>query len=466
MIANLLLALAPFSPLQGEVIEEPPVSVTMEVRRPGGNGPLPAGSPVFAGEMLQVDIDLAVERSFLRDNLIPTWRLPLDVPMELRTPWLDGALGSEWREEPAKGMVSIVLDREVNRVQEILGTSDQNQHYGLRRWILVPDTDGEFTLSPASVHFTWASEFADDMVRGLVPVDRQQSVLSSEAWSGSVQALPPAPEGFSGVIGQMSWTVQTTEPTDSQWVWHMEVHGSAWPQAEVLPEFPATNGLLLQGVRREELVDGYRAIMEFQVEEEFYGVQDWTWTTFDPSNGGRFRKWKIPQIPLGARIHEARLVIDPPPPGIKPTPPHQKKGVADWVAWAVLLMTLTAVLMVGWRWRHQPVAEDSMDQETKGFRTSAPTSKARESPSTLPVHPSQPANLLDDLAAQLGCHRADLYDSDLAERLAQKAWPQELTQELLAAVEAHAAHHFGGQGTGIAAEKEAELRRQLALKSP
>lgn len=476
MIANLLLALAPFSSLQGEVIEEPPVSVTMEVRRPGENGPLPAGSPVFAGEMLQVDIDLAVERNFLRDNLIPTWRLPLDVPMELRTPWLDGALGSEWREEPAKGMVSIVLDREVNRVQEILGTSDQNQHYGLRRWVLVPDTDGEFTLSPASVHFTWASEFADDMVRGLVPVDRQQSVLSSEAWSGSVQALPPAPEDFSGVIGNMSWTVQTSEPKGAHWVWHMEVHGSAWPSAIMLPEFPETDGLSLQGVRREELVDGYRAIMEFQIEDGFSSVRDWTWTTFSPDGPGQYQQWRMPDIEIGRATVEATLIkksASMAKQGSTDAASRQvsakenKEGAANWIAWVVLMMTVTAVAVVGWRWRQQPVAENPTRQHAndQGSKTSAAWARQSDPQATPRAQSPPAADLLDDLAAQLGCHRADLYDSDLAERLSQQTWPKDLTQDLLAAVEAHAALHFRGQGAGIAAEREAELRRLLALRS-
>lgn len=84
----------------------------------------------------------------------------------------------------------------------------------------------------------------------------------------------------------------------------------------------------------------------------------------------------------------------------------------------------------------------------------------------MPQAKSPPAaDLLDDLAAQLGCHRADLYDSDLAERLNQQTWPEELKQELLAAVETHAALHFRGQGSGLEAEKEADLRRQLTLRS-
>lgn len=459
MIANLCLALLSFSPIQVEAIPEPPVSVSMEVRRPGNPVLLPSGSEVFAGEMLQVDIHLAVERNFLQDHLIPTWRLPLDVPMELRTPWLDGALGSEWREESSKGSVSIVLDREVNRVQEILGTSDGNQHYGLRRWILVPETEGEFTLSPASAHFTWASDFADDMVRGLVPVDRQQSVIASEAWTGLGQALPPAPEEFSGVIGNVRWSVQTTAPKDAQWVWHMEVHGSAWPQASLLPEFPSPKDLRLQGVRGEELVDGYRATMEFQIEEGFEAVRDWTWTVFSPGSPGKYLKWRMPDIGLGAASHVAILAKAPSSngsPNAAKAPStaagKQERGAEDWIAWAVLLLTLTAVGVVAWRWRRPPVAEG------EPVPSALPRS-ARARPA--PPRPAA-ADLLDDLANQLGCHRADLYEPDLQERLAQQPWPQELTQNLLTAVEAHAAHHFQGQGPGIAPETEAALRRLLA----
>lgn len=464
MIANLLLAILAIAPAQSDVLEEPPVTVSMEVRRPGESLSLPAGSPVFAGEMLQVDIDLAVERGFLKNNLIPTWRLPLDVPMELRTPWLDGALGSEWREELAKGMVSIVLDREVNRVQEILGTSDDSQHYGLRRWLLVPDTEGEFTLAPATVHFTWASAFADDMVRGLVPVDRQQSVLSSAAWSGPVQALPPAPEQFSGVIGAMSWTVQTTEPTESQWVWHMEVHGSAWTHVDMLPEYPKTDGLRLQGVRREELVDGYRAIMEFQVEEGFSSVRDWTWTTFSPGDSAQYQGWRMPEIRLGAATYTAELPssaeISEPVISAKGATKEATTEPGNWILWALLLIALTALAMIGWRWRPIPSAEVA---EAKFH---APTPKTPPPRAPMPAaNAPVPADLLDDLAVQLGCHRAELYGADLAARLAEQSWPQELTQDLLAAVEAHAAHHFRGQGPGLGPEEEAELRRQLSLRS-
>lgn len=469
MIAQLLLSLLAIAPAQSDVLEEPPVTVSMEVRRPGESLSLPEGSPVFVGEMLQVDIDLAVERSFLKNNLIPTWRLPLDVPMELRTPWLDGALGSEWREELAKGMVSIVLDREVNRVQEILGTSDDSQHYGLRRWLLVPDTEGEFTLAPATVHFTWASAFADDMVRGLVPVDRQQSVLSSAAWSASVQALPPAPEEFSGVIGAMSWTVQTTEPTDSQWVWHMEVHGSAWTHADMLPEFPETDGLRLQGVRREELVDGYRAIMEFQVEEGFAAVRDWTWTTFSPGDSTQYPRWRMPEIRLGAATYTAELPssASTSKPAISAEGPTEEATTEpeSWIPWALLLVALTALAMMAWRWRPMPSAELAEVTEAK-FHAPTQTPKTPMPRAPMPQAKSRvAADLLDDLAAQLGCHRADLYDSDLAERLNQQTWPEELKQELLAAVETHAALHFRGQGPGLEAEKGAELRRQLALRS-
>jgi len=455
VITSLFLALLPVSLQQAEAIQEPPVTVAMEVRRPGSVEALASGSKVFAGEMLQVDIHLAVERDFLKDNLISTWRLPLDVPVELRTPWLDGALGSEWREGPAKGMVSIVLDREVSRVQEILGSSDGNLHYGLRRWILVPETEGELALAPASVHFTWASDFADDMVRGLVPVDRQQSVLSSEAWTGSIKALPQAPEEFSGVIGNMSWTVQTTAPKEGQWVWHMEVHGSAWSTPNMLPEFPKTAGLSLQGVRREELVDGYRAIMEFQLEEGFARVRDWTWTTFSPEGSGKYQQWRMPDIEQGAASYEAVLVKASAPPPVgksvrakKPITSAKGKDwwAVNWIPGAVLVMTLAALATVGWRWRRAAIAEEPISQEAR--------------------KPDPPAaDLLDDLAARLGCHRAALYDADLAARLTEQSWPEELTQELLAAVEVHAAHHFRGQGAGLDAAKEAELRRQLALKS-
>jgi len=442
------LSLAPQAPL---TTPPAPVTLTLTVHRPGSATALESTSPIYRGEVLVVDLELQMPTEVREHQLLSRWRLPLDLALALDTPWLDGTSG--YRLLPPtmeeSGGVSLVLDRERGMIAEVSSADPAQAHYRLRRRILI-NTTGPFTLPAASLQIRWATRFQEDLVRGPVPVDAEDAVVSTEAWQGNAVDLPTLarPPSFAGAVGHYRWWATASPVTDGSWSLSMTVQGDGILEAEQLPRLDGLPHLPLLGSRVEILPDGLRLEAEFRVEPDAKGLPPLSWASFDPA-AGSYRRWQLPALALGAGEVEA---IPWPGEGASDTQAASRSRWW-WLAPAAILLFL-----LGWRrWPRRSHPALAASAGLPQPRSRVPTRIAPP-----PIAPPR-QDLLDDLALCLSLDRAEVYDADLQALLLQHGADEDLAVTLAATVIALREARYGNSQPAPSAAVQEALRERLLL---
>ena len=437
MIAALLLGLLPQA--------EDPVRWWMEVSRPGGPR-LTEEATLYTGEVLTVDLVLELDPALTPATLLSRWRLPLDLALEVQTPWIDGLSDAELLPRAEGDGLRVVVDRERGVLNEDESAADGWRRLRLRRSLVVGEGTA-FELAPARLALDYATRFEEDLVRGQVPLDLQELRRETAAFRASILPLPDgAPPSFRGAVGDFTASLQAEEPTADGWELRIEVRGSGRLDAAMLPRVDA---LGVRGQRREVLADGIRLLLEAASPASDASPPRFDWSWFDPRDPAGYRT-----ITLGldgeASVVESELETK------EPTAPEPDEvGGLDLrslgaVAGALLLLFL--------------LARRPRESEGGPAEDGAPVSvlaKANPRPTLQVASPAPPQDLIQDLAARLGIPRDAVYQAPIATRLQETGVPAALAEEIAAAVARVTAARFGGQGEAPPPETLDALRTKL-----
>lgn len=203
--------------------EEP--RVTLEGLEPDA---LASGSLVDESELGLAFVEIALERDtflvrepftlrlrfgfetgFLRANLIQLFQRELDVPVQVRAPWLEeleGALPLEAAEPP--GSVRVVLGERVVLATPLAECRSGERTYQVfelaQRYL--PTRAGQLVLEAPGMRFAQATRFEDDFVQGRLPLDRRDAFVRGQGARLAILPLPEEgrPAEFSGAIGRFT----------------------------------------------------------------------------------------------------------------------------------------------------------------------------------------------------------------------------------------------------------------------
>ena len=404
-------------------------TVQMDVVRAVGEQRLADGAQVYQMELLYVDVTLDFERKFLEQQMVDLWRKPLDLQVELSTPWAEeSALWSVHRQGTV-GDTSLVINHSKGMVQRLADSADGRVRFRVRRELLVTHL-GALQLSAAWMKFAWATRFEDDLVRGAVPLDRQETTVASAAWSG-VAITPPdlgKPTDFYGAIGRYTMELEAQRASQQPLAAAQEllevrisIRGVGYLNRSLHWNPKFSDGFHPRGAVTEILSDGVVWAGEVLSTHPGAELPAITWSYFDPSGTGHYQTLQTA--------------------GNLPPAPLFPQSKLPWIVGGSLLFVLGMFHVL--RRRAAP-------------RTALVTAKMAP-----PTRTAVPHDLIDHLAVHLACRRADIYADDLHQRLVWSGLPVEFAAELHTTVKALVQARYAEQGEAQSQRKLAELTERL-----
>lgn len=397
--------------------QTPPVQLELQVLRAQTQTPLQDGEAIYRGETLWLILHVKLEPQFLEQQLLPQWRFPLDFQAELHTPWLEASPSFRILETSNTGLLetadttstSMVIDREKGFIQRLEETDDGLVHFQLRRKIQVQGD--ALDLPPARLKVVWATEFEDDMIRGLIPSNQQTTTLTTPAFHCAVLPIPTAnqPPDFSGAVG--IFTMQLSEAAEGP-PRKMKVAflGKGHLDAAQLPSLDQLAGFPLSGSRLEVVDDGILLHLESTSEAAFPELH---WSFFNPVLAS-FVSQRI-----GAPAPESTGADAP---------------QIQWMWLGGIALFFAAIFFLP---KRSSVVE------------------------VIVAAPQEPKDLLDDLALFLSCSRDSVYGDGLQQKLMAKQLDASLASDLDAAVSAIHRARYAGQGILPSEESLTALRERL-----
>lgn len=181
-----------------------------------------ARASCFVGEHVVVVLRVELEARFLAENVVPSLRRALDLPVQVEASWLTQPTGFWLSARQPEGVgdgarPSLALGERVVRATR----AGELEREG-RRWrvfeverAIVPRAAGELALEGPSLRLAYATRFEDDFLAGRAPLDRREAVLRGDALALAVQPLPEAgrPADFGGAVGRFRLRA-TAEPRE------------------------------------------------------------------------------------------------------------------------------------------------------------------------------------------------------------------------------------------------------------
>ena len=432
LVASLLCLLV----VQGD--QSPPVRFDLEVVRSQTQTTVQPGDTLFLGETLWLQLHIDMEQAFFEQQLLPQWRSPLDFQAELTTPWAEPSLDFRVLDTEGQGDTSMVIDRDEGKIQRLEDLAEGRIHFQLRRKIQL---QGKLLhVPPAKLKLVWATEFEEDMIRGLVPVDRQTKTFTTEAFHLDI-LLPPTegqPLDFFGAIGDFTMELSEQENQGTralQIVFHGKglLTSAQLPRLGQLPNFPLS-------AQRFELQDqGITVYLETLSEAPFPLV---SWSFFQPSTASYVTHTIGADSSTAASSGQSRN---------------------KWTPW--IWLTGFAVLLLGvffWPKTKTTTVSGAKQSVRVGAKQSTVpgTKKSAVKPAI-----REPQDLVDDLAQLLHCSREDLYSNHLATRFSGVGIDAALAEECSSAIQAIFQARYANRGTLPSDATLTALRKRLQARS-
>jgi hypothetical protein len=390
----------------------------------------------FAGEPVRLTLRFGFDREFFAKSAVPLFPQAMDVPLQVRAPWLDALEGAApLGEDDGRGeRLRLAVNEAVAGVR-IVG----DEARGGRTFTVlevartyVPAEPGELRVAAPSLRYAHATRFREDFVLGRVALDPVDAAVEGAALAIPVRALPAEgrPAGFAGAVGRFAVRASADRLARPGETFRLTLHVEGGGNLPLLgaPRLDGVRGLHVYGTTEERTAAG-RAFTYEVVATGVAEVPPIAFPFFDPSPPPGYRVATTEAIPLAApRAREASRRIP-----------------AAWIAAAVALLALVAA----WRpWRRPAPAPDPF-----AALLAAPGADG----------------FAAFLAAHLRCAPAAVIGPGLAARLEARGVARDLALRAAAALERMVAERYGGGGGGavdveaLAAELAAAFR---ALRGP
>jgi len=422
---------------------------------------------VVVGQVFLVRIRLGIDAAFFEAHGVAQFRQPMDVPLQVRAPWLRRVEGLNPVETQDGRATPLDVDDEtrafalgdaVVRGALVEGTSRQGRSFEVIEVVraFTAERAGTFPLDAPEIRFAYATAFEEDFLDERRPLDRHRAVIKGAGarvvvrapGSGGTNASPQAVGAFA-----LAMQVSRTEVLEGDVIdVSVAIVGKGNP-GDGLPPRPApwTQSFDIIGHRLERRPG--RQIHHYELAPRGTGKVELAPLEFaflDPGPPSRRRAETTRAVTIDvARAQVPGAIETPRAPDVPVTPipvPGTHDAVRDagspgsipaddttapaetLTTWSRVLPWLTLALLLGlltwfavWRMRRDDLADGELASISASPRTRpvalGPLAEAlRAASETGGVDRVAPA-LAEYLAARLRCRPGEVYDIDLKAKM-------------------------------------------------
>jgi hypothetical protein len=423
--------------------------------------------PVYVHEATRLAVRVGVDRAFFEASAVPLFRQPLDLPVQVRAPWLEATPGAiPSADPPPAPAVTLALGDGVvggRRAGEEVRDGRTFDVVEVARTVRFPEP-GPVALSAPRLRFAYATSFREDFVGGRIGVDRHDVVVEGLAATIDVRPLPEAgrPAVFVDAVGRFTVRAARVATDDDEPLRIRLVIEGAGNLEDLTP--PAVvDGFHVYGITSQR-DDGTRSVTYdlAPLDEAVRAVPPIAFAWFDP-DAEAYREAKTAAIPLDGRTPADVAPIEPAPPETgnddEPEDPAWLRILLGTVAGG-LAGIAAGLLVVFWRRRRKPsvIARASPTEPAAG---PAPRVTASD---VAAADPHEVGHVFAAfLASRLGRPAPSVIGPGLAARLGSAGLPDDLAREADDLLERLVASRYGGapveDPTGTAARVAEAIER-------
>ncbi len=412
-------------------------------------------------EPITVRIRFGLRAELHRDQLVPLFARPFELPVQLTAPWLAGLTGAEVLPAPPADGPTLALGEREARALRLADETRDGVPFAVFAvtWRCLPTAEGPLRLGGPTLRLAYATRFEDDFLQGRVPLDRREASARAADLVVPVSPLPQAgrPADFTGAVGTFA-AEASAEPLElgqgERLTLRFRVSGEgnldhfAPPDfAAQLPQFHVLG--VLQG--REEAARTFTLDLLPRT-ADVRAVPALRLPFYAPERGAWLAAVSEP-IPLritgavaagGAGGATAAQALQPGVDDIFDRRPVGRAAPALGDR-AVLLLLALPWLVAGAVLAFRSVRARAEDPATRRARLAGPRCRA-----ALRQGGDPGAAWTDYLADRFGWTTAAVVDPALAQRLQERGLPADLAERAAAALWALRARRYGGEAAGEA----------------
>lgn len=167
----------------------------------------------YVHEPIRVRLRFGFEQRFASESLLPLFRPPMDLPVQLQAAWLADLPGAIARAVEAQAGAnaaekSFVLNDDLARAREVDARTTLGLEYRVFEFerVFLATAAGELTLPPALLRFAFATRFDDGFLDERIPADRTEAFVLCPARTLTIVPLPEQdrPPQFCGAVGSLT----------------------------------------------------------------------------------------------------------------------------------------------------------------------------------------------------------------------------------------------------------------------
>lgn len=164
-----------------------------------------------AGEPIHVTLRFGFDEAFFTTNLVPLFRVPLEIPVQVAAPWIDDLPGATVRATPsdaAPGAARFSLNETVaaaRRVDDANVGGARQRVFELERTYFARGA-GDLELPAARLRFAYGTRFGEHLLGDAAALDRAEGFVESAPRTLAILPLPEEgrPQSFTGAVGRFT----------------------------------------------------------------------------------------------------------------------------------------------------------------------------------------------------------------------------------------------------------------------
>ena len=268
----------------------------------------PSRPAYYLGQPVHVTVRFGVDSRFLAERAVQPFRQRLDVPVQLRLPWVEDWPGAELLDlPPESSLATFALNGDVHPAARRADRVEGERAFEVYevRVRLEPTAARELRFPPPELAVASASRFEENLLDQRVPVDRVDSSTFGSPVTVSVRSLPEAgrPPEFTGAVGNLSIEALAPpgaapgEPLKLQVV----VRGEGNLSAFATPAWSELGGYRVLGILDEAHSDERRWTLDLEpYSDRVWQVPPVELAYFDPGPPAAYRTLRTAAVDLGA----------------------------------------------------------------------------------------------------------------------------------------------------------------------